>query len=32
MKSKRVTKARGTRINCIATAMKSNTHEIPSIN
>ncbi len=32
MKSKRATKAPGTRIYCIATAMKANTHEIPNIN
>jgi hypothetical protein len=32
MKSKRATKEPGTRIYCIATAMKANTHEIPNIN
>jgi hypothetical protein len=32
MKSKRATKETGTRISCIATAMKANTREIPIIN
>ena len=32
MKSKRATKETGTRIYCIATAIKANTHEIPIIN
>ena len=32
MESKRATKATGTRISCIATAMKANTHEIPITN
>jgi hypothetical protein len=32
MKSKRATKETGTRIYCIATAMKANTHEILNIN
>ncbi len=32
MKSKRATKATGTRISFIATAMKANTHEIPGTN
>jgi len=31
MKSKRATKETGTRISCIATAMKANTHEIQII-
>jgi hypothetical protein len=31
VKSKRATKEPGTRIYCIATAMKANTHEIPII-
>jgi len=31
MKSKRATKETGTRIYCIATAMKANTHEILNI-
>ena len=31
MKSKRATKETGTRISCIATAMKANTHEILNI-
>jgi hypothetical protein len=32
MKSKRATKEIGTRIYCITTAIRANTHEIPSIN
>jgi hypothetical protein len=32
MKSKRATKETGSRIFCIATAMKANTHQIPIIN
>jgi hypothetical protein len=32
MESKRATKETGTRISCIATTMKANTHEIPNIN
>jgi hypothetical protein len=31
VESKRATKATGTRISCIAAAMKANTHEIPII-
>jgi hypothetical protein len=32
MKSKRATKETGTRISCVATAMKANTHKIPTGN
>jgi hypothetical protein len=32
MESKRATKERGTRISRIATATKTNTHQVPTIN